>query len=63
LFLVNQFPAEHSLCEEGTVLPRQVTEGTAVKKWQKRKNTAADYFGFDFVGFLLILQAGMFWLL
>jgi hypothetical protein len=42
LFLVNQFPAEHSLCEEGTVLPRQVTEGTAVKKWHKRKNTAAE---------------------
>jgi hypothetical protein len=38
LFLVNQFPAEHSLCEEGTVLPRQVTEGTAVKKWHKEKS-------------------------
>jgi hypothetical protein len=35
-------PAEHSLCEEGTALPRQVTEGTAVKKWHKRKNTAAE---------------------
>jgi hypothetical protein len=42
LFLVNQFPAEHSLCEEDTVLPPQVTEGTAVKKWHKRKNTAAE---------------------
>jgi hypothetical protein len=37
LFLVNQFPAEHSLCEKGTVLPGQVTEGTAVKKWHKEK--------------------------
>jgi hypothetical protein len=42
LFLGNQFPAEHSLCEEVTVLPRQGMEGTAVKKWHKRKNTAAD---------------------
>jgi hypothetical protein len=32
LFLGNQFPAEHSLCEEVTVLPRQGMEGTAVKK-------------------------------
>jgi hypothetical protein len=37
LLLVNQFPAEHSLCEEGTVLPGQVMEGTAVKKWHKEK--------------------------
>jgi hypothetical protein len=39
LFLGNQFPAEHSLCEEVTVLPRQGMEGIAVKKWHKRKNT------------------------
>jgi hypothetical protein len=42
LFLGNQFPAEHSLYEEVTVLPGQVTGGTAVKKWHKRKNTAAE---------------------
>jgi hypothetical protein len=43
LFLVNQFPAEHSLCEEVTVLPHQVMEGTAVKKMaQNKKNTAAE---------------------
>jgi hypothetical protein len=42
LFLGNQFPAEHSLCEEVTVLPRQGMEGAAVKKWHKRKNTAAE---------------------
>jgi hypothetical protein len=28
-------PAEHSLCEEVTVLSRQGMEGTAVKKWHK----------------------------
>jgi hypothetical protein len=48
LFLVNQFPAEHSLCEDVTVLPRQVMEGTAVKKWHKRKNTAAE--GYEIKG-------------
>jgi hypothetical protein len=37
LFLGNQFPAEHSLCEEVTLLPGQVMEGTAVKKWHKEK--------------------------
>jgi hypothetical protein len=42
LFLGNQFPAEHSLCEEVTVLPGQGMEGTVVKKWHKRKNTAAE---------------------
>jgi hypothetical protein len=48
LFLVNQFPAEHSLCEGVTVLPRQVMGGTAVKKWHKRKNTAAE--GYEIKG-------------
>jgi hypothetical protein len=42
LFLANQFPAEHSLCEEVKVLPGHVMGGTAVKKWHKRKNTAAE---------------------
>jgi hypothetical protein len=37
LFLGNQFPAEHSLCEEVTVLPRQGMEGTAVKKMAQKK--------------------------
>jgi hypothetical protein len=31
-------PAEHSLCEEVTVLSRQGMEGTAVKKWHKKKH-------------------------
>jgi hypothetical protein len=31
-------PAEHSLCEEITVLSRQGMEGTAVKKWHKKKH-------------------------
>jgi hypothetical protein len=44
LFLGNQFPAEHSLCEGVTVLLRQVMGGTAVKKWHKRKNTAAEVY-------------------
>jgi hypothetical protein len=39
LFLVNQFPAEHSLCEEVTVLPRQVMGGTAGGK--KKRGTFA----------------------
>jgi hypothetical protein len=45
LFLVNQFPAEHSLCEGVTVLPGQVMGGTAVKKWHERKNSAAEGYG------------------
>jgi hypothetical protein len=39
LFLGNQFPAEHSLCEEVTVLPRQGMEGTAVKKNGTKEKT------------------------
>jgi hypothetical protein len=38
---LTNLPAEHSLCEGVTVLPRQVMGGTAVKKWHKIKNTAA----------------------
>jgi hypothetical protein len=38
--------AQHSLCEGVTVLPRQVMGSTAVKKWHKRKNTAAE--GYEF---------------
>jgi hypothetical protein len=42
LFPVNQFPAEHCAVRGVTVLPGQVMGGTAVKKWHKRKNTAAE---------------------
>jgi hypothetical protein len=42
LFLANQFTSITLAVEGVTVLPRQVTGSTAVKKWHKRKNTAAE---------------------
>jgi hypothetical protein len=45
LFLVNQFTCRTLAVRGGhgaTSLPRQVMGGTAVKKWHKRKNTAAE---------------------
>jgi hypothetical protein len=45
LFLVNQCTCRTLAVRGVTVLPRQVMVGTAVKKWHKRKNTAAEGYG------------------
>jgi hypothetical protein len=42
LFLVNQFTCRTLAVRGVTVPPGQVMGSTAVKKWHKRKNTAAD---------------------
>jgi hypothetical protein len=42
LFLVNQFTCRTLAVRRVTVLPGQVMGGTAVKKWHKRKYTAAE---------------------